>query len=586
MRTSLVTASLSAISLLASACGGTTVTADASIDASMSSPDVALDAGLDAPLDVSLDAPGDARSDASTTCSSPDASATVDYAARANEAAANAALAHPLLLRSRAWLTAERTHIDATSGLLMDTLDLSATWSTRDTAADIYPFFTWEAHLLDPAVFEGEARAMLEFERHNTLDASTGRLPYDFNTLTQRRVLRDVNDPHFGAAEYAKDGLTPIVELVGRGPFSDRMQEIELDSFSYGRWMAAAGALPINNLEVSGDHMQTLPRLYAMTGDARFLRYAERIAEQYLVNDSYRPVDLRDHGCEIIGGFALLYAVERQINAPIAARYETLLRNMIDYIVDYGLTPEGMMPNSAHTATRGPLAADRGTLSDNWGQNYVAFLIYADLTGDSRYYGYVDHALGSLADPTFDDYPWQETNIDGLADSMEGAMYLLANRNVPAGERWIDSQSRYLATRGWGPDKYGANANRTATLYVRAKTRGAWVRPWRDDVQWGASAVPNGVVVSVSAERAWEGRVTFDPPRHRQIMGFARDYPRMNYLPSYFVVEPDARYRVTNLTARTAPEELTGSALASGYLVSLAAGQRVDLAVELAPCSR
>lgn len=598
MRRALLASLVLPLSIVASGCGGTTVSSDASFDREDAS--VVDTSPIDLPpVDLPpVDAPRadvtrvdasivDASVDASPACAPRDGGAVVpvDYAALAVTAAANATLAQPLLLHSREWLTAELTHVDATSHLLMDTLDLSATWSTRDTGADIYPFFAWEAYLLDSAVFEGPVRAVLDAERARTVVPATGRLPYDFDTRTQMRVLRDVNDPHFGAAEYAKDGLTPIVELVGRGPYADRMQEIELDSFQYGRWNAPAGTLPVNNLEVSGDHLQTLPRLYAMTGDARYLQYAERIAEQYLVNDSYRPIDLRDHGCEIIGGFALLYAVERQSGSALAPRYETLLRNMLDYIVDYGLTPEGMMPNAAHTATRGPVAAPRGTLSDNWGQNYVAFLIYAQLANQPRYFEYVDRALRSLADPAFDDYPWQETNVDGLADSMEGAMYLLANRDVPEGERWIDSQSRYLAARYWGPDKYGANANRSATLYVRAKTRGTWVRPWRADVSWGAAPTADGLVVSVRAGSAWTGRVTFDAPRFRQTMGFASDYPRMNYLPAYFVAEPTARYRVTNLTARTPPEERTGAALIAGYEVTIPAGGRVDLAVELAPCS-
>jgi hypothetical protein len=566
---------------LTAGCGTSTVSSDASVVRDAPSLDASLDVAIDR---TPLDAPSD---DGPSNCLARDGGVVVpvDYAALREAAAANATLAHPLLLRSRAWLTEELTHLDPTSGLLMDTLDLSATWSTRDTGADLYPFFAWEAYLLDPDAFDGPVRRVLDFERVNTLAPATGRLPYDFDTRTQRRVLRDVNDPHFGAAEYAKDGLTPIIELVGRGPFSDRMQEIELDSFQFGQWASPAGTLPVNNLEVSGDHMQSLPRLYAMTGDARYLTYAERIAQQYLVNDSYRPVDLRDHGCEIIGGFALLYAVERQSGSARAPRYEALLRNMIDYIADYGLTPEGMMPNTAHTTTRGPVAAPRGTLSDNWGQNYVAFLIYAELADEPRYYDFVDRALRNLADPMFDDYPWQETNIDGLADSMEGAMYLLAYRDVAEGQRWIDSQSRYLAARGWGPDKYGANANRTATLYVRAKTRGTWVRPWRDDVAWGAATMGDGVVVSVRADRAWTGRVTFDPPRYRETLGFARDYPRMNYLPAYFVAEPAGRYRVTNLTARTAPEEVSGAALIAGYALNLSAGERVDLAVEPVRCA-
>ncbi len=536
-----------------------------------------------APYDATApDAPPDARAaDASALdvfiadAPAPDAPLPFDEAAR------NASLARPLLAHLRRWLTEELTHVDPASGLLVDTYDASTPWSTRDTAADIYPFFSWTAYLLDPDVFTGQSRRMLDFERANTTVAATGALPYSYDTRTGMRFDRGADDLMFGAAEYAKDGLTPIFELAGRGPWSERAQEIERDSFRYGTWMTPAGTLPMNNLEVNGDHMQVLPRLAAMTGDRQYLALAERVAEQYLVLAQYRPQNLRDHSCEIIGGFALLYAVERQLGSPMAARYEPLLRDMIDYIADYGLTPEGMMHNVVHAGTRGPVPAPRGTLSDNWGQNYVAFLMYAQLANQPRYAAYVDHALRSLADPQFHDYPWEGTIIDGLADSMEGAIYMLAYRPVPEGQRWLDNEALVLDSRAWPADKFGANAARTAVLYARTKTLGAWVRPWRDDVSWGAARTANGVVVSVRADRAWSGRVTFDRARHRDTLGFAEDYPRMNYLPEYFIADSASRYRVTTSGGHT--ETVMGSALLDGYALDVPAGNTVNLVVERLP---
>jgi hypothetical protein len=39
-------------------------------------------------------------------------------------------------------------------------------------------------------------------------------------------------------------------------------------------------------------------------------------------------------------------------------------------------------------------------------------------------------------------------------------------------------------------------------------------------------------------------RVVLDSKRYHDTLGFAADYPRMNYLPSYWVAEPGVRYRV------------------------------------------
>lgn len=562
-------------------CGESVTLTDAGTDAR--APDVAKVA-----RDVTTGA-SDVVTDTSApafVCPGADAGAPVDVdlSALARSAAERANLTQPVVRRSRAWLTEELNHIDPTSGLLIDALNPAAAWTTQDTAADIYPYLVWSAYLLNPSAFTGQSRRALDFERSRTVVPASGSLAYSFDTRTQSRIDWGAFWLIFGSGEYVKDGLTPIVELVGRGPWADRMQELELDSFRYGQWNTPAGTLPWDNLELSGDHMQSLPRLYAMTRDPRYRDYAERIAQHYLVNDNYRPANLRDHSCEIIGGFALLYAVERQENAPVAARYEVLLRNMIDHIVTYGLTAEGLMPDTIDTNVRSPVPAARGTLSDNWGQNYVAFLIYAQYANQPRYYEYIDRALRSLGDPAFDDYPWQDTNIDGLADSVEGAIYLLAYRDVPEAERWLDAQVAHLAARPWGADKYGANSNRTALLYVRARTRGTWVWPARDDVAWGAAQARNSVVVSVRAEGAWEGRVTFDSPRYRDTLGFACDYPRMNYMPAYFVADPMACYRVTRLNGSATPEEVTGARLIEGYALSVPAGGRVDLAVERVAC--
>lgn len=549
----------------------------------------------DVAADVAADVAPDALVDAAPPMcgAAPDASIP-DRAALFEAASASGALAQPLLQHARRWLAEELTHIDPVSGLLMDPLDPGTRWSTQDTAADIYPYFGWASYLLAPEVFDGQARRVLDFERDHTTRPETGAIPYAFNTTTQTIVGRITDHlVLFGAAEYVKDGLTPIVELAGRGPWSDRMQAIELDSFRFGRWSPTPGVtLPWDDLEENGDHMQSLPRLVGMTlatGETRYLTYAEQIAEQYLGNGSYRPDSLRDHSCEMIGGFALLYAVEKQLRRPIAARYEALLGNMVRYIADYGLTPEGLMHNNVHPTVRGPLAAPAGTLSDNWGQNYVAFLIYADLAGRPEYAAMVDHALRSLWDPAvtdlsmqpFHDYNWQERNIDGLADSMEGAAYLLAYRRVPEGQMWLDAEAHLMDGMPWPPDKYGSNTTRTAILYARSKTLGAWVRPWRQDVAFGAAwpspDARDAVALSLRADAAWSGRVTFDAPRYQQTMGFAQDYPRMNYLPAYFVADPSACYRVT-LGARQ--EVVTGSSLVAGYPVTLGPGERVHLFVE------
>jgi len=498
-----------------------------------------------------------------------------DQTALFDEARANARKAQPLLVHARQWLADEIRHIDPQSGLL-STPPAGRVWNTRDTAADVYPFFTWAAYLLAPEVFEKECRRILEFERTKT--CTRGRLPWDFDTTSQTLVPQNDAQQMFGASEYVKDGLVAIVEVVGRGPWADRMREIEEDCFQFALWETPRGRLPMDNLEVNGDHLQSLTRLFAITGDRRYLEWAERIAEYYFEMANYRPVQLRDHACEMIGGFALLYAVEKQIGSPKAARYEPQVKRMLDDIVDYGLTPEGLMHAVAHTNHKGPLpVTNTADLTHNWGYNFVAFLIYADLARAPEYAEVVDRALRGLAHPMFHNAPWAHGGFDrGLADSMEGAIYLLASRNVPEAHRWLDAEAEVLNAKSWPLDKFGANIVRTALQYAWTRTRGTWVRPWRDDVAWGAVERGGALYVTVRAEKAWSGRLVFDSARYQTVLGFKQDYPRINYLPALFVAEPDASYQVQVGTRRS---NVRGRDLIAGVKLHVVAGSETRVVV-------
>lgn len=491
-------------------------------------------------------------------------------------ARANALAARPLLLEARRWLNAEVKEADPVSGLLMNSPG-NRVWSTRDTAADVYPFFTWAAHLLAPEIFAAHCRRILDFERAQT--CPRGRLPWDYDTTRRAPPPLDDGRLIFGASEYVKDGLVPIVELLGRGPWSDRMREIEEDCFAFALWDTPAGRLPMDNLEVNGDHLQSLARLYAMTRDQRHLEWAQRIAEHYFAHAKFRPLELRDHNCEIISGFALLWAVERQFGSPQAARHEPLLREMLDYIVDHGLTPDGLMHGRAHPEHKGPLPCpSTADLSYNWGYNFVAFLIYADLAKQPAYAAVVEKALRALADPRYHAVPWARGGYDrGLADSVEGAIYLLATLPVPEAQRWVDAEAAVLeGKKPWPLDKYGANIVRTALLYARMKTCGTWVHPWRADVVWGAVERDGELIVSAQAEQPWQGRLVFDAARHATVLGFAKDYPRINCLPAYFIAQPDARYEVSmGGTSRT----VSGAELSAGLPLELKAGIEVQLRV-------
>ena len=83
----------------------------------------------------------------------------------------------------------------------------------------------------------------------------------------------------------------------------------------------------------------------------------------------------------------------------------------------------------------------------------------------------------------------------------------------------------------------------------------------------------------MKTDKPWSGRFCFDIPRHREYMGFAKDWPRMNTLPEGSTVEPPEHYTVHNL-ADGSEQILTGRRLNEGLAVTLNAGAEQHLLVQ------
>ena len=218
--------------------------------------------------------------------------------------------------------------IDAQTGLYR----ADGNWNYQDTAADCYPFLCWAAHLVDRDALRGPVLAVLEAEQRlcNHLD----RIPVSFDWAKQAKDASvDYDRMVFGASEYVKDGLVAIVEALGKGPWQERMQTIIDDLWQHARVDTPFGKISSTNVEVNGDQLQALARLFTMTGDERYLQWARRLADYCLADPSYVPQRLRDHGCEIIGGLGLLAGVESEIASPRAGPLLARLREMFDEIL-------------------------------------------------------------------------------------------------------------------------------------------------------------------------------------------------------------------------------------------------------------
>ena len=166
----------------------------------------------------------------------------------------------------------------------------------------------------------------------------------------------------------------------------------------------------------------------------KYLDWADRLADYYFADEDFTVTRLRAHGCEIIGGLGLLHAVETTHRPERAKQYEARLRKVYDTILAQGCNDDGMMYDR--------LGKREGRLSDGWGYNYAGYLCFDMATGTDTYRPHIAATLKNTMKPQYENYPWEGESIDGYADSIEGALYLLNRVPVSEGFAWVDRETR------------------------------------------------------------------------------------------------------------------------------------------------
>ena len=468
---------------------------------------------------------------------------------------------------------------DEGSGLFRPT---GPEWNYRDTAADCYPFYVWAAYYTDKDILDTVMVDALKAEQR--LCNHVDRLPVSYDMDRGAKVDMDFDAMIFGASEYAKDGLVPIVEITGRDyPWFARMRDIVDDVFKNARYDTPYGKIPSTNVEVNGDLLQILPRLYCMTGERKYLDWAHRLADHYLLPGGFVPEKLSDHGCEIIGGLGLLFAVDCKADPEKSEQYRPHLEYMFDEILRRGTNSDGVIVGALQE-TPGP--HDDVILRDGWGYDMVGFLDYDLALETKRYEEAIRRPMTNLLKLRYEKFDWDHGSRDNVADSVEGGLYLLYRTPTPEAFLWADREIATLLVdhtdpeRLWDVHKLEANTVRTVLIHTMLHTRNTIARPWVQGLQLGAAPSADGVCIYMKSVEAYDGVLQFDVPRHRITMGFEQDWPRMNAVPEWFTVEPDSShsYKVEDIDSGTA-QVVSGKSLSEGFPIHLEPGKPLRLVV-------
>ena len=458
-------------------------------------------------------------------------------------------------------------------------------WNAKDCAADNYPFMVLTSALLDQELFNGKMMKMLKTETR--LTSRLGALPdtYSFSKkgFSKRNVV--LSDIIFGSAEYVKDGLIPLTEWLGPSPWSERMISIIDDVLKYAPVKTPFGNIISDDPEVNGDMLQSLSRIYWITGDKKYLDQAIRIGDYYLLGKNhptrnFKVLRLRDHGCEIVSGLCELYASVSYTDLQKKEAYKAPLYEMLDRILKTGRNDDGLFYNSINPVKGIPV---NGGVADNFGYTLNGFYTVYLLDKIEKYREPVLKTL-SVLNEKYRNFPWEGSSSDGYADAIEGALNLYTRESVPSAELWINSEIKVMWNKqqqsgiieGWHGD---GNFARTTIMYCLWKTQGTYAIPWRNDVEIGAVLEDSLLYLTLSSRYDWDGRLMFDKKRHSEYLHLPLDWPRINQFPEYFTVDKDKIYQIeteNNVIIQAIP----GEELQKGYPVKVKKGKSLKLIVK------
>jgi hypothetical protein len=478
-------------------------------------------------------------------------------------------------------------------------------WNGQDTGADLLPHLLYAAIRVAPEE-EATWREVLAAERR----LAANSLPRTIRLRPMTSIEESEEERVQNAAEFAADGLVPLVERLGAGPWLDRLREITAELITRAAVSTPHGPIPSVRAETNGNLLQVIARLYPLTRDPGTLAMAERIAAWYadlLPRNGFLPprtwdaahdapiddyVKLRDHGGEVVPGLAELWLMERAEGSAAANPMRAPLESMLGALIAVERADGGLWLDHIDPTTSKVRAGRSRRVVDTWGYLANAFVM-AELAPagngsarGGRYHAEVERVMRAASRTTR--FVWERgAPHDGLADAIESMLCLLPFHPIERAAEWIDDEIATLFAMqrrdGFVARQYlDGNFVRTAMLYAEWKTGGARLEPWRDDLGIGGAgrAAPvHELRLHLSAEKPWTGRLCLDGARHRTSWNLRLEYPRRNGSPEWFTVERGRSYAVRDLDSGDAAVH-DGAALLEGVAITLVPGRARRLSIE------
>jgi len=437
-------------------------------------------------------------------------------------------------------------------------------WDYHNVAADYYSSLVHVSNHVAPEYIQPGANLHETLLSSKKLCTQPNGIPglYYFDT---GKVESEAT--YLALSEWLRDGLIRIVENLGTDNiWYEEMCRLCDAMIRVGQERGGLYHQCSGSTETLGNMLQTLSRLYVMSGEKRYLEAAEEIGDALLLDpkiDTFRKMverrdSFRDHGCEMIPGLAELFVVECKLGSKRAVSYREPLMKVLDQILETSAHPEtglfcGDLDENGNTVWLQP--------PDTWGYVLFSYENFDRATGTDRYRKAIEKPIRWLLDnrKNFEENKrarlWPHAaHRDTWSDSHE-SMIILTNRLGIFDKQvfeWLDWMTLQSEHRKHLDKQYGPYLNahddgstgRCLCTHMMACSQGVRHEPFQEGLRIGGMPFGEGLVLSLESAKPYQGKLRFERPRCVYPTG-TLDWARLNEMPAWFVVEPEKKYIVT-----------------------------------------
>lgn len=383
-------------------------------------------------------------------------------------------------------------------------------------------------------------------------------------------------------SEWLRDGFIRLMEAMGTENIwyeeFVRLSDAMLDEADRQGGIEVAFTKP----EFVGHMLQSLSRLYLITGNERYLLAAEKLADAQLADPDkvVGMATLWDHSCEMTPGLGEFIAMEGQLHRPRLKEYAAALRVILDRLREKHGHPEtgflcenSVGQNNLIEWKRPPNA---------WGYVLFTYQNYDQATGEGRYENFVKKPLKWMLDnykrrdEVISLWPYNRSS-DAHSDTYESILTLMTRYpDLEGMYELLDWTTLQHIHRRQSQEKYGpytgghfdGSTGRTLCIHMMLHSQGVRTAPFVEGLRLGGVQKDGKLYLSLSNCRseAWKGLLRFDWPRNEGKAGII-NWSRINEYPQWFTVRPEKSYQVAidDQPAR----KMTGKELMQGLAIDV-----------------